>query len=343
MATIAVIGAGAVGSYYGALLARTGHDVRFLFRRDLDTVRRDGLRIYSPNGDFHLDSVTACASPEDIGPVEWVICSLKATALESARKLIAPCVGPSTRVVALMNGYDVENRFAEWFGAERIFGGMAFVCINRGEPGVVHHLDYGRVSIGHLGDDPRQLGELHALMTSGGIDVVSAPNLLYARWEKLCWNIPFNGLSVAGSGLGTATILADPMLRATAARAMREVVAVGNADLAAHSSAARLDADEIVERLFTLTGTMGEYRTSMVIDYLSSREMEVEAILGEPFRRAAALCVPVPTIDALYALVRAADLRRQGLIAGLTTQSQKEALWTSRTGDGRSTRSTLSS
>jgi 2-dehydropantoate 2-reductase len=147
--------------------------------------------------------------------------------------------------------------------------------------------------------------------------VVSAPNLLYARWEKLCWNIPFNGLSVAAGGLGTATILADPLLCSTAERAMREVVAAGNADLAAHGSYARLDGDEIVERLFTLTGTMGEYRTSMVIDYLAGREMEVEAILGEPSRRAAALGARVPTIDTLYALVRAADLRRDGRITGL--------------------------
>ena len=217
-----------------------------------------------------------------------------------------------------MNGYGVEARFAEWFGAERIFGGMAFVCINRGEPGVVHHLDYGRVSIGHFKDNPAELRQLHDLLASGGIDVVSAPNLLHARWEKLCWNIPFNGLSVAGGGLGTATILADGPLRALAERAMREVVAAGNADLASQGSQSRLDADEIVERLFTLTATMGEYRTSMAIDYLSGRELEVEAILGDPSRRAAALGVPVPTIDALYALVRAADLKRRGIITGLS-------------------------
>lgn len=317
MTTIAVIGAGAVGSYYGALLARAGHDVRFLFRRDLDAVRKDGLRIHSPGGDFHLAPVTACASPAEIGPVDWVICSLKATALGAARELIAPCAGPGTRIVALMNGYGIESRFAEWFGPERVFGAMAFVCINRGEPGVVHHLDYGRLSIGHLQDDPRELERLRALLASTGIDVVSAPNLLYARREKLCWNIPFNGLSVAGGGLGTATILADPLLHSTAERAMREVIAAGNADLSAHWSDARLDCEEIVERLFTLTGMMGEYRTSMVIDYLSGRELEVEAILGEPSRRAATLGVPVPTIDTLYALVRAADLRRDGRMTGL--------------------------
>ncbi|MBK8559853.1 2-dehydropantoate 2-reductase N-terminal domain-containing protein [Candidatus Amarobacter glycogenicus] len=97
MATIAVIGAGAVGGYYGARLAQAGHDVRFLFRRDLAAVRERGLRVYSPLGDFHLEEVAVAASPEELGPADWVICSLKATALESARELVAPCVGPNTR------------------------------------------------------------------------------------------------------------------------------------------------------------------------------------------------------------------------------------------------------
>src|SRR5262245_26115210 len=104
MATIAVIGSGAVGGYYGARLAQAGHDVRFLMRSDLDAVRRSGLRVFSPLGDFHLPAPRVAASPEEIGPVDWVICSLKATALEEAPALVAPCVGPDTRIVALMNG-----------------------------------------------------------------------------------------------------------------------------------------------------------------------------------------------------------------------------------------------
>ena len=112
MATIAVIGAGAVGGYYGARLAQAGHDGRFLFRRDLAAVRERGQRVYSPLGDFHLEEVAVAASPEELGPADWVICSLKATALESARELVAPCVGANTRIVALMNGLGIDPRFA---------------------------------------------------------------------------------------------------------------------------------------------------------------------------------------------------------------------------------------
>ncbi|HET7738422.1 MAG TPA: 2-dehydropantoate 2-reductase, partial [Tepidiformaceae bacterium] len=285
MATIAVIGSGAVGSYYGALLARGGHDVRFLMRRDLAAVRADGLRVESPLGDFHLPRVTAFGTPAEIGVVDWVVCSLKATALGEARALVDPCLGPQTRVLALMNGLGVEGAFAEWMAPERVFGGMAFVCLNRGEPGVVHHIDYGRVSIGHVGDDSQELDRLRALLESGGIEVAVAPNLRYARWEKLCWNIPFNGLSVAAGGIGTERILADDELSRVAERAMREVVAAGNADLESLGSAARLDADDVVARMFAQTRTMGDYRTSMMIDYIEGRPLEVEAILGNPVRR----------------------------------------------------------
>lgn len=314
MASIAVIGSGAVGSYYGALLARAGHDVRFLMRRDLEAVRARGLDIRSPNGDFTLPQVNAFGAPEEIGVADWVICSLKTTALDDAPALVAPCFGPNTRIIALMNGFGVEERLAAHFPKERIFGGMAFVCINRGEPGVVHHLKYGRVTIGHLADDPGEVAELEALLRSGGIDVATAPNLRYARWEKLCWNVPFNGLSVAAGGVGTETIMTDPPLRETAERVMREVVSVGNADLAALGSDARLDADRVVQTLFAQTDTMGDYRTSMVLDYVYGRELEVEAIHGAVTRRAAELGTPAPAIATLYALVRAADRRRRGLL-----------------------------
>ncbi|MEX0782518.1 MAG: 2-dehydropantoate 2-reductase [Dehalococcoidia bacterium] len=314
MATIAVIGSGAVGSYYGAMLARAGHDVRFLMRRDLDRVRANGLDIRSYLGDFRVDPCAAFGTSNEIGVVDWVLCSLKATALDRAEPLIAPCVGPETRIVALMNGLGVEDRFAAWFEPERVFGGMAFVGINRDETGVIHHLAAGRVSIGHYHDAAAETARLHELLFSAGIESTLSPNLLYARWEKLCWNIPFNGLSVAAGGLGTRAIMEDPPLRAMAERAMREVVAAANADLEAQHGAARLDPDAVVAQLFPATDALADYKTSMVIDYLLGRELEVEAILGEPCRRASALGVPTPTIDALYALVRAADLRARNLM-----------------------------
>ena len=112
--SVAVIGAGAVGSYYGARLAQAGHDVRFLMRRDYDAVRANGLRILSVDGDFTPDRPTVVRSSEQIGPVDWVLCALKATSIEAAPELVGPCVGARTRILALMNGLGVEERFAGW-------------------------------------------------------------------------------------------------------------------------------------------------------------------------------------------------------------------------------------
>lgn len=315
MSSVAVIGAGAVGCYYGARLARASHDVRFLMRRDLDAVRANGLRIESPDGSFHLARPSVFATSEAIGPVDWVICSLKTTALAAAASLVRPCLADHTRVVALMNGLGVEDELAAAIGADRVFGAMAFVCINRGEPGVVHHLKYGRLTAGHLGDDPAEVELGRALFASADLDVAAAPNLRLARWEKLCWNVPFNGLSVAAGGIGTGAIVQRPELRATAERAMREVIAVANADLRARGSADALDPEEVLSRLFALTDTMGDYRTSMALDYVNGRELEVEAIHGAVCAAARATGVPAPTVETLYALLRAADSRVRGDLA----------------------------
>ena len=311
VATVAVIGAGAVGSYYGARLAQAGHDVRFLLRRDYDAVAERGLRIESHHGNFALERPAIARDPAAIGPVDWVLCGLKTTALEDAAALIRPCVAPGTRVLAIMNGLGIEERLAAALGSERVFGGLAFTCINRGEPGVIHHIEYGQVGIAHLGDDPAELDRALALWQDATVEVVRQPSLLRARWEKLCWNVPFNGLTVAAGGVDTEAIVTDSALRAEARALMEEVVAAGNAELAAAGSSERIDGEAVISRMFTLTDAMGPYRPSTLIDYLDGRAIEVEAIFAEPARRARALGVPTPRMELLTALLARLDPGRR--------------------------------
>jgi 2-dehydropantoate 2-reductase len=203
-------------------------------------------------------------------------------------------------VLAVMNGLGLEERFAGWFGGERVYGGLAFTCINRGEPGQVHHLRYGALTLGHYLDDSERIDEAAALWSGSRVEVSTTPSLLHARWEKLCWNIPFNGLTIAAGGAGTERIVADPVLRADALALMQEVVAIANADLEEHSRL-RLDGDEIIERMFRLTDAMGDYRPSTLIDFLEGRRLELDAIFAEPLRRARALGVPAPRLELLTA------------------------------------------
>jgi 2-dehydropantoate 2-reductase len=307
---IGVIGSGAVGSYYGALLARAGHDVRFLLRRDFDAVSRAGLYVESPRGDFHLSNVACFREPQELGVCDWVLCGLKATALDQAERLCAPSVGPDTRLLAIINGLDIEDEFARWLEPQRVFGGMAFVGINRGEPGIVRHIAFGQVTIGNAADDPAGNEELAGLLRSADIETIIAPELRLGRWEKLCWNVPFNGLGVAAGGVGTQTLIDDPVWRSRAEAVMREVVAVGNADLEARGNRSRLDPQATVEKLFRLTESLGDYRTSMVIDLAEGRPLEVATIQGAVVTRARALGIAIPETEALYRAVREADEAR---------------------------------
>ncbi|MPZ49552.1 MAG: 2-dehydropantoate 2-reductase [Dehalococcoidia bacterium] len=306
---IAVIGAGAVGCYYGGRLAQAGHDVRFLMRRDHDAVQRDGLTVYSPKGDFRIEKPFVARTSAEIGEVDWVICALKGTSLDEAEALIRPCAGPKTKILAIMNGLGVEERFAGWFGGERVFGGLAFTCLNRGEPGIVHHLGYGAVTLAHYQDDAAQLEEAARVWQGSVVDISTAPSLLKARWEKLCWNIPFNGMTVAAGGVTTDALLADEPLLETARALMSEVVAIGNADLKAHGEPGRIDGEETVTRMFRLTATMGAYQPSTLIDFLEGRALEVETIFGEPLRRARSLGVESPRLEALTSALREVDRR----------------------------------
>jgi 2-dehydropantoate 2-reductase len=274
-------------------------------------VASGGLRVESRDGDFHLDGPSIARTAAEIGPVDWVVCALKATAVEEVHDLVGPCVDERTRILVLMNGLGLEERFAEWFGADRIFGGLAFTCINRGEPGTVCHLDYGPVTLGHLGDDAEELRVAEELWDGAIVEVQTAPSLLRARWEKLCWNIPFNGLAVTAGGILTDRIVGDSELRAAADTVMREVIASGDADLEAHGEEARIDEEAVVERMFTLTDAMGAYRPSTMIDFVEGRPMEVEAIFGEPLRRARALGVGTPYLALLAAQMRAVDTARE--------------------------------
>ena len=308
--SVAVIGSGAVGSYYGGRLSEAGQDVRFLMRRDYQAVRQNGLRVNSPDGDYFLASPNVYQDSREIGQVDWVICALKTTSISAARELIRPCLGKETRILALMNGLGIEEQLADWFGAERIFGGLAFTCINRGQPGLVHHLAYGPLTVGHFRNSSTELKRAEDLWSGSRVKIIPAPSLLRARWEKLCWNIPFNGLAVTAGGITTDRIVGDPDLRTAATTLMQEVILAGNADLAHHVEPDRIDAAAVIDRMLKLTDTMGVYRPSTMIDFVEGKPMEIEAIFGEPLRRARSLGVSVPQLALITALLRTLNRRQ---------------------------------
>ena len=316
---VAVIGAGAVGGYYGARLAEAGHDVRFLMRRDYEAVRAGGLHLTSPLGDLHLPAPTVARTAEELaehGPVDWLLVALKATGLADLPALAAPLLAPQTRVITVLNGLTIEQEVAALLPGRELFGGMGFIGVHRGEPGQILHLEFGALNLGHHGDDAQQLADAVALFAGSKVEIRPEPCLLKARWEKLGWNIPFNGLCVVAGGVATDVVIADPAMRATAARTIEEVGAAGNADLEAAGESARIDVAGLRDRYISQTAGMGPYKPSTTIDFIEGRQMEVEAIFEVPARRASELGVPVPTMDLIASVVRVLDGRRVGESGG---------------------------
>lgn len=295
---IAIIGAGAVGCYYGGRLAEHGQDVHFLMRSDYETVTRDGLCLISPLGDAHL-KVQAHRSPQDIGPCDLVIIALKATSNTALLELIPPLLHEKTLLLTLQNGLGNEDFLATHFGTQRVLGGLCFVCINRTAPGQIHHIAQGRINLGEHGGAPQARTEaLAEMLRQSQIDCQVEKSLLAARWKKLVWNIPFNGLSIAAGGKDTAAILADPELEKCVRELMTEIITTARE--LGHSIRFELIHD-MIER----TRTMTQYRPSSLIDFEEGREVEIESIWGEPLRQAEAAGLAMPRLSELYQELKA--------------------------------------
>jgi len=300
--TIAVIGGGAIGGYYGARLAQHGHDVHFLLRSDYDAVRRDGWRIRSYAGDFCLapDASHICNDPRQMPPADLVLVAIKTTANDQYESLIAPLLKHDTAIVSLQNGLGNDERLAELFGAPRVVGGMAFVCSNRLAPGVIHHIAYGRISVGEFGSPPGQrVARIADLFTSSGIPAEVLADLRQGRWKKLVWNVPFNGLG-AVLDQSTDRLISDDGGVQIVSALMKEII------VAAESLGLAMPPD-MAGRMLRHTRTMGAYRTSMQIDRQGGRPMEIESILGEPLRQARRQGVQTPRLEMLYEMARMLD------------------------------------
>ncbi len=314
MKKIAVIGAGAVGLYYGARLAQAGHEVHFLMRRDFDTAVKNGLSVESKDGDFRIDKPLVHRTSREIGEVDWVVCALKSTAAESARELVEPVAGSRGRLLVFMNGIGLEERFSKWFPAERIFTAIAFTCINRGEPGTVRHLDYGAVTVGHFLNEEEKIKEAAELWRGAKVTVGVTGNFLKDRWIKQCWNVPFSGLGVLCGGKTTRFILENAALRRQVESIQREVVETANADLRSAGFAETIDADFTVRDMIEKTEEMEDYSSSTILDFLAGRQMEIDAIFSETARRAEKHGVAAPGIKMLAALLESIESKKKGVI-----------------------------
>ncbi|MBM3868478.1 MAG: 2-dehydropantoate 2-reductase [Verrucomicrobia bacterium] len=296
---IAVVGTGALGGWYAGLLAEAGHQVHCLARSDHATIVRDGLTLRHEGTQRVVRVASATPDAAAIGACDLVVVTLKSTSNAALPELLGPLLGPATVVVTLQNGMGNVEALARLLPADRIVAGLCFVCINRLAPAVIGTTLAGYVRMAAAaGPANPAVATCVAAFAAAGVDCRAEASLEAVLWKKLCWNIPFNGLAIAGGGVTTDRILADPTLNDRAYRLMKEVQA------AAVARGHGFD-DAHIKRQFVVTVGMGPYRPSSLIDFQEGRDVEVEGIWGEPLRRGLTAGVAMPETQRLVADIKA--------------------------------------
>ncbi|HEY5637557.1 MAG TPA: 2-dehydropantoate 2-reductase [Burkholderiales bacterium] len=304
-ARVLVLGAGALGAFYGGVLARAGCAVEVVARSDYDAVAANGYRIDSTLGDLSFRPARVLRAAQAATPgADFVVVGLKLVPGADRVALLRPVLGPASVIVLVQNGIGIEDEVAGAFPSHEIVSGVAYAAASRLAPGHVrHHSKFTRLILGRYpageGDGASRFA---ALLKAGGASVQVSEDIVGARWQKCAWNTVFNPISALGGGLGTSDMLSGEAQVAFARAAIEEVCAVAAAD--GHPLPADTAATQIQGTL-----KLPNYVSSMGQDALAGRPMETEALLGNVVRLARRLSVPVPRLEALYAMLKMMEAR----------------------------------
>lgn len=297
-----IVGAGALGAYYGACLFHAGRPVRFLLRGDFDHVRSHGLRVDSPAGDLSIAEPEIYPRPEDMPASDVVLVGLKTTQNPLLGDLLPPVTAQDAVVLTMQNGLGIEEETARAVPGRTILGGLAFLCSNKLGPGHVKHLDYGPVRLaeycpggGAAGVTPA-MEAVAADLRAGGIRVDLEEDLSVARWKKLVWNVPYNGLCVVHD-CTTDVLMGKEATRRLCEEIMNEVRSIAGAY--GHEVSPRF-----VQAMLDDTAAMAPYKPSMKLDHERGQPLEIDALYERPIRAAREAGVPCPRIEALYEELR---------------------------------------
>jgi 2-dehydropantoate 2-reductase len=298
MVRIAVFGTGGVGGYYGGRLAQAGAEVHLVARgAHLEALRKDGLRVTSPNGDMSLQ-LPATDDPADIGPCDFVLFAVKSYDTIEAAAGLGPLLQDGTAVVSLQNGIENEGLLAKAIGADHVMGGVSYILAGISEPGVIEHIGVDRIIVGELdGARSRRARLLVDLLVAVGVTAELSDHITYAIWEKY-------GLICAHAGMTAATrsplgvVLSTPVTRAMLHQLLVELVAI------AHAEGVPLPADYADARLSYLEGVDPSASSSLALDLSRGNRIELEALHGAALRLADRHGVDVPVLRSIYALLK---------------------------------------
>ncbi len=299
---ILVHGAGAVGGYFGALLARGGHDVTFVARgENLAALRARGLTVRLGAETLHLLPVGAVADPAEAPRPELVLVCVKSHDTPAAAAALRPAVGPDTIVLSLQNGIENEDVLARGLGLPPLMVALTRIGVALTAPAVVDYSGRGTIVFGEPdGSESPRAHRAAAAFATAGVPHELRRDILVAAWEKLAWNAGFNAVSTLTRST-VAEVLAQPGSRALVVAAMEEVDAVA---VARGIPVRRWRTERVVEE--SVSG-LPDFQTSMLQDLLRGRRLEHDALNGAVVRAGMQAGVPVPVNRTLLALLARLD------------------------------------
>jgi 2-dehydropantoate 2-reductase len=300
---IGVVGAGGIGGYYGACLARAGSEVGLIARGDhLAALREGGLRVRSNDGDFTV-RVLASDDPGEIGPCDAVLFCVKSYDTDQASALLEPLLKPETAVLSLQNGVDNEQKIAARIGSQHVLGGVSFILAHIVEPGVVEQVgSVRRVVFGELdGSRSERVTRLLAEFRAAEIDTDLADDIHVVLWDKFAYLCALAGLT-AVTRLPIDKLLEVPDSRELFRRLVGEVALVARAEGVAL-------ADDIVDQKTAFAESLGpDSYSSLHHDLVTGHRLELDSLHGELTRRASRHGIPVPVSEMIYSLLRPWEL-----------------------------------
>jgi 2-dehydropantoate 2-reductase len=298
---IAVIGAGAVGGYYGARLAQAGHDVTLIARgANLEAIRANGFRVRSAAGELTAP-VQAESDPSGVGPVDLVIFAVKTYSNRGAFPLVPPLVGPGTAVLSLQNGVESADELSAVVGREPVLAGTTYIAATLVEPGVVEHVGtVRRIVFGEAFGErtvTERVSRIREALAEADIQAEAAADSRVAIWEKFIFLAPLAALTAAAR-LPIGPAWAQAAFRETCDRAMAEVES-----LARHAGIP-VAADVRAQKLRYLDASPPTMRSSMMVDITSGRPLELDALVGAVVRRGRDAGILTPVMATLYGILK---------------------------------------
>ena len=299
---VLILGAGAIGGFYGQALANGGADVSVVCRSEFDQVKSAGYQILSKTrGDsiFKPSQVLKSAGDYQGGAPDYLIVTLKITKGVDRVALMQPVVGPSTVIVLIENGVEIEQEIQAAFPNNEIISCLAFIQVSRLSPGVIRHFAYGDLTIGNFPSGiTAACKKFSEMLETGEVKAPATESVVNARWQKCVWNASFNPVSVLGGPVDTITLLNSPggeqLIRDLMVEVSKIALSTGNKM-----------PDELIDRYIAATKSAPPYKTSMALDKERGQAMEVEVIVGNTVRAGRRAELDIPKLESVYALMQA--------------------------------------